>query len=565
MKKAALWVFLLVALVAVAALIGWAATYTPLYSESASEAWSRGRILGVSPVNIAVGLQPAADNGAWLTWVDLDNRLHVVQMGGRGQVLADRTPVPGTGVPRAPRLVADTGGSLHLIWLETQGGASELRYARLSPTLAVESGPRALSLPWDTARSPQLVLTAPGSLQVFWIGEAGLYHLAIGDPDGGQGEPRLLAEGARDLAVHVDEVGLVHLAWAEEPGPNSRIIWYAVFNPEAREISTPEEMGSLFLRGAQRIESMAVGVDSNTGYVVWIIQDLRDVDSRGWYAHFPRELPRLSRIQTLQLSMGSSPLSLSGLRNQEGRFVLAMSQSVMTPAGPQVQIGILPMGPESPPEQEVWAALTLQASTPPAAPVRQLETQYTVTASERPSLRPTLAMDAQGELHLAWFQTGGFGVYRVAYASTAPGVLQAYNAVTLWDVVDQVFGLAMKLFMVVGLMPALAIGWSLLPLLWLFGYHLVTGKEVLETTSAHVAMAVAVVLVLVMTYLIYPYRAIMSPTLQWLAPPATAALALLLSAAYLRRQDDPSLFGGFFIFAIAHGFLQVALFVLLQW
>lgn len=565
MKKAAVWVSILVAGVAVAALIGWAATYTPVYSESASQAWSRGRIIGLTPVNLAVGMQPAPDGSVALTWVDLDNRLHVVQLGARGQVLADRMPGLDTGIPRSPRLVVDESGAIHLAWLETQGSTSGLRYARLSPTLAVESGPHALSLPWDMARSHQLVLTSPGNLQVFWIGEAGLYQLAIAGPGVGREEPRLLAERAEDLAASLDENGLIHLAWSEQPGPNSRLMWYAVFQPESGALSDPEEMGSLFLRGAQRIESLAVGVDGSSGYVVWIIQDMRDVDSRSWYATFPRELPRLSRIRTLPLRMGSSPLSLSGLRTPEGRFVLAMSQSVMTPAGPQVQIGILPMGPESPPDQEVWAALTVPAALPQTNPAVQLEAQYTVTASNTPSLRPTLTVDAQGEMHLAWLQTGGFGVYRVAYASTTPGVLASYNAVTLWDVADRVFSVAMRLFMVVGLMPALAIGWSLLPLMWLFGYHLVTGKEVLETTSARVALAVAIGLVLVMTYLIYPYRSSMPIALQWLAPPATAALSLLPMAAVLRRQADPSLFGGFFIFAIAHGFLQVALFVLLQW
>ena len=110
-------------------------------------------------------------------------------------------------------------------------------------------------------------------------------------------------------------------------------------------------------------------------------------------------------------------------------------------------------------------------------------------------------------------------MYRVAYASTAPEVREAYNRLTVWDVTDRALGLAIKLFMAVGLTPVLAIYWSLFPLGWLLVYLLLTGREHLTTPGTWVALGISVVLEVVSTYLYYPHRSRMPPALQWIAPP----------------------------------------------
>jgi len=56
----------------------------------------------------------------------------------------------------------------------------------------------------------------------------------------------------------------------------------------------------------------------------------------------------------------------------------------------------------------------------------------------------------------------------------------------------------------------------------------------------------------------------MPVVLQWSMPLVTAAVALLLTALYLRKRDEQPLFGAFFVFALAHGLLQIMLFVLLR-
>lgn len=564
MKRWVYWIIIGAMLLASAALIGWASTYTPLLSPRASEEWSRGRLLGVTPVSIPVDVQAAPDGGVFLTWVDLDDRLHMVRLGTRGQVVADRTPGLGTDVPREPRFLVGPEGEIHLIWRETGEGRSLLTYARLNSGASVQVGPFLLSLPGDKAQSPRLAFNRQGEVEIFWAGQAGIYQVTLSAKGEMQGEPVLLVEDGKDVSVQVDREGIFHLAWLQEIGPNARAIYYASFDPEQKNLSQPEEMGRAFLRSGQRLESLVIGMDSSTGYVLWVVQDLRDVSSSARYAFFPLEIPRQKKVRSLQLGEGGNPVSPWAVRGQYETLLVALTETIMTPDGPQLQIGVIGLRGEQMSENAVWAAVGNQGSTAAVDQSGWPEDQYIVTASDRPSLKPSLAVDAQGNLHLVWLETGGFGVYRVAYASTAPGVKEAYNALTLWDVVNSALGIAMQLFLAVGLVPVLAICWSLFPLMWLLGYHLVTGYESLTAPGARVALGISGLLEVVCTYLISPYRSSMSMILRWTMPLVTAAVALLLTVLYLRKRDEQPLFGAFFVFALAHGLLQVVFFILLR-
>jgi hypothetical protein len=621
-KRWSYWILIGAALLALVALIGWAGAYSPLLTPRASEEWSRGRLLGVTPVSSAVDVQAAPGGGAVLAWVDLDDRLHVARLGTRGQIVVDRTPGLGADLPREPHFLVGPEGEIHLIWRETGERRSLLMYARLDDAASVQVGPLPLSLLGDHARSPCLAFNRRGGIEVFWTGRSGVYHVALDVQGEGHGEPVLLVEGGQDVSVLVDQEGILHLAWLQEAGPSKKAMYYASFDPEQRNLSQPEEVGQVFLRAGQRIESLVVGIDSDTGYVLWVIQDLREVSSRAQYAFFPLEIPRQKRVRDLRVDGGGNPLSPGPVPMQYETLLVAMTETVMTPDGPQLQIGVIALRRDRPPAYDTYAGAEKQGSmaacadsvgalpaslskillsplwsleswpgqrvpssggtmqglpspalptavgcAPAAAGVGQddwPEDHYVVTASARPSLKPSLAVDAQGNLHLTWLETGGFGVYRVAYASTAPGVKGAYDALTLWDVVNGAMGVAMQLFLALGLAPLLAIVWSLLPLMWLIGYHMVTGYENVTAPGAWVAFGVSALLEVVSTYLISPYRSSLPAILYWTLPLATAAVALALAVLVLRKRRERSLFGGFFVFALTHGFLQVVIGALLR-
>jgi hypothetical protein len=417
-----------------------------------------------------------------------------------------------------------------------------------------------------------------GEIEIFWTGQAGIYHITLSAAGETQGAPVLLVEGGENVSVQVDQVGKFHLVWRTKPGTSEESIYYASFDPEQDDLSQPEEIIRLRLRPGQSVQCVDVGIDNDTGYVMWVIQDARNVDSSAQYAFFPLEIPRQKRIRDLELEVGGNPLSLRAVRGQRETLLVALTETIMTEDGPQLQIGVITLSGEQTSGDQVWVPVRNRVSgnlrlvdsrsrnSVDNSPAVQSDRpdQYLVTASERPSLHPSLVIDTQGNLHLTWLETGGFGVYQVAYASTSLEVKESYNRPTLWDVTDRALNLAMQFFMAVGLTPVLAIYWSLAPLGWLLLYLLFSGREHLTTPKTWAAFGISVLLEIISTYLIYPHRGGMPPALQWSAPLVTAAVALLLAMLYLRRQDEKPLFGTFFVFAVVHGVLQVMGFVLVR-
>ncbi len=596
MKRWGYWIGIVVVLLAVVALIGWARAYIPLRTPSASEEWSRGRLLSVTPVNVRVDVQTVPDGGVFLTWIDLNDRLHVARLGAMGQIVSDWTPSLGTDTPRYPLLLVGPEGEIHLAWRETSEGRSLLTCAQLNSAGAVQVDPFPVSLAGDGAQSPSMIFNQQGEVELFWDGQAGVYQATLNAEGEMQGEPVLLVEGGESVSVVMDREGVFHLAWLEDLGSNTRVIYYATLGLGRKELNQPEEMTRLFLRLGQAAQGPLIGLDSDNGYILWGIQDMKYVTSSAQYAFFPLEIPRQKKVRDLQLSGGGNPLNLWVARGQYETLLLALTETVVTRDGPQLQIGIVALhGEQSQGDQAqaggegladsgadiMWRrivspiALHLPLHTlshtdnSPSAirhsPFAIRNSDYIVTASEHPSLNPSLTVDAQGDLHLTWLETGGFGAYRVAYASTTPEVKTAYDRLTLWDVIDLALGLAMQFFIVVGLTPVLVVCWSLLPLGWLLIYLLSTGREHLTVRGTWVAFGISVLLEVASTYWYYPHRSMMpSLFLRWSAPLATAAIGLSLALLYLRRRDEKPLFGAFFVFAITHSVLQVMCFILVR-
>jgi hypothetical protein len=569
MKRWGYWVVIAVVLVALVVLIGWANAYVPLMTSRASETWSRGRIVGTTPVSVQVDIRAASDSGTFLAWADLDGRLHVARLDAQGRVVADWVPALDSDVPREPRFLVEPLESednfrIHLVWRETGDSRSLLTYARLDSAGSVQVGPLPLSLPGDEAQSPHVAFNRRGGIEVFWVGNAGVYRATLSAEGEMQGEPTLLAEDGEAVSVQVDRGGTFHITWLRATDPREKVIYYATLDPEQQDLSQPEEMDRVFLRPGQVVQSLTLGIDSDTGFVLWVIQDMKYVTSSARYAFFPLEIPRQKKIRDLQLDDGGDPLSLWAMRGQHETLLVALTETVMTQDGPTLQIGVIVPQGERSPGDFAWMAAGRHGSALAIAQGGWPEDQYVVTASDHPSLKPSLAADARGNLHLTWLETGGFGVYRLAYASTAAEVRAAYNALNVWDITDRAMGIAMQLFLAVGLTPVLAITWSLFPLMWLLGYHLVTGRENLNAPGTWVALGVSVLLEVIFTYLIYPYRSSLPVALRWTLPLVAAVAALLLTAVYLRKQDERWLFGAFFVFAVAYGFFQVVCFVLLR-
>lgn len=270
------------------------------------------------------------------------------------------------------------------------------------------------------------------------------------------------------------------------------------------------------------------------------------------------------------------------LDGQRMPLLVALSEIVPgTEGSAQPQVAVIALVQDEMPEYEVWGlarataggrrglpALVQMTQTVEVAEEREpgaleWEVEQVVTASNCPSVRPVLAVDGQSHLHLAWLETGGFGQYRVVYASTAPEVKRAYNALTLWDVVNAVFSTALRLSVVVLAVGPMLLLWALVPLMGLLVYHMVTGEEGLDTARSRLMVGGALVVEVVLTFLFPPRVDIVWTPLRWVAPPITAALAAVLTARVLRRRGDSLLFTSFFLFTGVHGLLQLVVYFLL--
>jgi hypothetical protein len=175
-----------------------------------------------------------------------------------------------------------------------------------------------------------------------------------------------------------------------------------------------------------------------------------------------------------------------------------------------------------------------------------------ITASRQASVQPNLVLDDAGHLHLTALEVAGTDRYRVIYASTAPKVLESYNAVTVYDVVDMVMsGLLQSSLFVLAVIPMLFL-WVVVPMLCLVVYHWFSGAEELDRPGPRLALALILLLELGLT-LAFPLQVATSwPPFRWVGPIVTAAIAGGITWLLLRRKEENVLFLTFFAYTGLH-------------
>lgn len=571
MKKRIVLAIVAVLLVALVILAAWAYSYVSPMTPRASDAWSRGRVLGRTPVSRPPALQLADDGTVFLSWPDLEGQLVLAHIGTEGQVLANWTLFPDLVEARDPQLRLGRDGRLHLLWRQGEEEGNSLWYARLEQDGTVVGEPLCLA---DSGVSgldaPQLVGGIDGRMHAFWVGANGLYWAALDDGLLVAEPARLAAEG-ESLAARPGEDGIVHLVWQQRYGANTHGIFYAVLDPQSELLEVPEEMAQVFLRTGQRIESLGFGADLETGYVLWVVHDLRDLASQGRYVFFPLGLPRQKRSGMLHLQQGTNPAGLYPLEGQAELLWVALSEEVPDRSWSiDAQIAITTLAREEAPEYEIWG-LGPGGRVGLLAPVDAVHDSVSVadgqeevvTASTRPSLQPVLARDDAGHFYLAWLETGGFNQYRVVFASTTPGVMQSYNAVTMWDIVDAFFSGVLQFAGVLWLALPILFLWSMVAFSILALYHLITGEEELDTWRSRAVLLVVLGVEVGLALAFPPSMHIARLPWHWAALVACAALAALITHRVVRRDTESQLFIAFFLFTLINILLQLILYTLL--
>jgi hypothetical protein len=187
-------------------------------------------------------------------------------------------------------------------------------------------------------------------------------------------------------------------------------------------------------------------------------------------------------------------------------------------------------------------------------------------------MKPSVAVDGLGNLHLVWIDTAGFDRYRVTYASTAPEVHKVLNPVTVAEVVSQTLELGFGAVTLLGFLP-LYLMWALPAFFVLLVFFLVTQEVHIEQPRARVALwvAVGVHIVVVLWSAGGAITRLSSGNLptapgivflvRWLLPLLISGLAVLLMVAYMRRKQHPGIFGCFFVFVLAEAVLYALLYL----
>jgi hypothetical protein len=570
MKKYVHWIAIAGLLLGLVALRAWAASSeTETMTPRASEAWSRGRMIGHTPVKQPVTLQPAPGGGVFLIWPNLDGQLELAHIGADGDVRLDRVLPVAAHRARNPQLAVGPEGRLHLLWREQSGSRTGVHYAILEADGSPASRSQALSDPASRVRgAPRLAQDAQGRFHAMWVDDAGVQWTMLDGQGHTLAGPALLVSDGHSLQVRTDDAGRLHLAWQQEPRTDVREVYYTTLDPDAGKLNGPQEVAQIVLNERLQLEDVAFGIGHDTGYVLWSEYDEGFDRYLFGYASFPLSAPDQAYTDLYHLKLGDGPTAIS------------LPDGPHTPLPVVLSERIIDLGDQPEPTSGRELAHYVIKNEGVEASGLELRLQITritlgegtdhaveqvITASPQASMKPVLAIDDSAHHHLAWLETGGFGQYRLIYASTAPEVLESYNALTAWDIVNVVFSKLFRLSLVVVAAVLAFITWAIIPLLGLAGYHLVTSDETLSKVRSQVALVTVLAVEVALTLALPPRIASVEtgiPALRWGIPSVAAIVATAVTASVVRRREDVHLFAAFFLFTALNNLLQMALYLL---
>ncbi len=299
-KKHVRWIVAGVALLALAPLAARVfAQSSPSMIDRSSEAWSRGKVIGETPVKQRVALQPAPDGGVFLVWQNMEEQLEIARIGADGQVILSHALPVAAKDAHAPQLLAGAGGRLHLLWRAGKHPHSTVRYASLKTDGALASQPETISDSTIPALdAPWQVFDAAGRHHVIWADEAGIQWTML-NAEGTPSQATTLTSEGRFPAVQADDQGYLHLVWRWQKRVNVWLVYYAVLDPERGLVAPPVELAEIFLRPFYRLGGPSVALTPEMGYVFWQVRDHGYIYTHSEYAFFPLDSPQQNQVEAL--------------------------------------------------------------------------------------------------------------------------------------------------------------------------------------------------------------------------------------------------------------------------
>jgi hypothetical protein len=537
-----------------------------------SDVWSKGLPLGLASLNNRAALVAGETGNVYVVWVDLERALRFVRLNERASVREDLALDLEVTRPQRPLMALDATGQLHLAWLDKEGADPLVFYARISSDGAVLQGTTALSSPDMKATRLAMALDPDGeTVQVFWSDNApvrpGLYHAAL-DWSGEiiVSEELLVADGMVPTA-QADRQGFVHLAWRTEREGERVKFHYAVYDPRSQMLGPALEAGEPVAEASliggptagATFNGPHMGLDENLVYLAWALE-VRERGQLSAFTFYRTFLPpNLERGDGARFDYELSEITAEPIH------VRGIDPSLT--GDPQFLMGYQP--------SQVLACFT-QAYGPRNLEMLQAATVYlregqvggleVASATTGASMKPVIARDGQGYLHLVWIDTAGFDRYKVLYASTAPQVHEVLNPVTVGEVLSQTLELSFGALTLIGFLP-LYLMWAVPAFLVVLVFFLITHEADLDQRRAAITLGVAILLhaiIKVMTagsalQRLSTGMLLASPLLMalasWVAPLLISGLAVVVMWFYVRRTGTQSIFTCFFVFVLADAIL----------
>jgi hypothetical protein len=536
-------------------------------------------MVGAASLNNPVAFQLDEWGNGFLAWVDTDRALRLAHLDEQATIVFDKALDLPTNRPSRPQLLLDPTGALHLSWLDREVSGSQVYYATLTADGDVV-GERIAISPGEIRASYNTMVLDPvdETIEFFWSDNVpsrpGIYHAAIDWSGTSVSPPELLIADGLLPSAQVDRDGYLHLAWRIQSESERTEFYYAVYDPQrralGREFLVTEPIAQMGMLGGPTagvsFDGPWLGLDQTHVYLAWTLEvrERGAVQDFTFYQAFrPPELPvrdlaepftyphivitaETVQIQGVDPTLTGHPTFLVGQPPEQ--YLTCFTQVAGRGNQETLQIAVVQLGP------------------------RLVEGQQLVTASRGASVRPSVAVDDQGHLYVAWIDTAGFERYQVLYASDAPQVKEVLNRITTYDVVDRILSGAMTTLSAVIFLPVTLL-WMILPVGYLAIYTMTRSTIEFSQEPGRRAVLIAMGLQLLGTLLFapgllarFPWGPLLPPTLgtilgRWIAPALLAGIAAGLAWLLARRTKGESIFVPYFIFAAVDVFLMLIVYV----
>ncbi len=555
----------------------------PLRSQEASPDWSRGVQVGEGSLNETVAMYVEPDGQrvhlAWSRIAPEGDSIAYVQIDAAGKVLKESMlpfavrsprqvvllPVDDSGLAICYLSGISEGRRVYAAWLDAEGEP-------LAEPIAVSGD--------DLEADDYTAVVSPMGLEVFWSnnrhGVSGLYHVRL-DAGGRIVQPsKLVSPLGISPQAQVDGEGRVHLAWIQEPSYFDEHVFYAPFSTEARELVDPVELDRFTLSPKATRFGPVLGLSKDHVHVVWAWEFLGGSSGAGegecWYASFA---PGRAQEATPRL-LAVPPVMRPAYEPAEGTPVYTQLAAMGDAARGLVYMPATVLGqPDEAPLAVAFEAATRSGSRILIGMVymdAQGAKGYQIAAqSSKNVIRPAVAIDRRGELHLAWLELAGFRRYRIFYAGTSEATQAALGHFGRDDLVNGIYAILWALMQGVSMFP-LGLVWLAVPFIWVMAYYLIKVEGDLQRRGPRIALGIAVVLYLACKYLLMPTGFLGAAPFIGRMPPVVAdayilglplaILGLALGALWLytRRAESRTLLLGYVVFGLTDAFATFLLY-----